>query len=392
MQSEPGRVWFVGLGKVAASALAHQSTAGKILRLFGVSDGRGAPAAAGRTTDVVSFKAARRDLMERIGSFLVGNDLDIVPANLLRALAVFSGSDLSLARKIEEKGIQRERISQEWLDDVSPVEPDGDGDRDRSQLERLSTTLGTSIDSFARTTRSARTAAADYSTELTEHAKRIDETHTTSQMVVSLAELTKAMLDRTRQVEENMKRSEREVATLRENLKKATRDAEVDHLTGLPNRRAFERLLEHHFREAQRETEPLCVAFCDIDHFKRVNDAHGHETGDRVLQKVAKELARVSNNKCHVARHGGEEFVLLFRGQSELEAQAELDAIRDRLGQRKFVNRLTEEPIGTITFSGGIADVFAYPDARAALRAADRALYHAKQNGRNRIELANPAN
>ena len=356
--------------------------------MFGVSDRRGALAAVGRTAHVDSFKAARRDLIGKIRSFLVDNDLDIVPANLLRALAAFSGSDLSLARKIAEKGTRRERVSQEWLDEVSPVEPDGDDDR--SRLERLSATLGTSIDSFVHTTRSARTAAADYGTELTEHAKRIDATHTTSQMVVSLAELTKAMLDRTRQVEENMKRSEREVVTLRENLKRATRDAELDHLTGLPNRRAFERLLEHHFREAQREIEPLCVAFCDIDHFKRVNDAHGHETGDRVLQKVARELARVSNNKCHVARHGGEEFVLLFRGLNGFEAQAKLDAIRDRLGHRNFVDRLTEKPIGTITFSGGIADVFAYSDPRAALRAADQALYHAKQNGRNRIELANP--
>ena len=374
---------------MAANGSAHQGAAGKILRLFGVSDGRGATAAAGRSTDVVSFKTARRDLMARIGSFLVDNDLDIVSANLLRALAAFSGSDLSLARKIEAKGIERERVSQEWLDEVSPVEPDGD--EDRSRLERLSATLGSSIDSFARTTRSARAAAADYNTELTEHAKRIDETHTTGQIVVSLAELTKAMLDRTRQLEGNMRRSEREVATLRENLKRATRDAELDHLTGLPNRRAFERLLEHHFREAQREIEPLCVAFCDIDHFKRVNDAHGHETGDRVLQNVAKELARVSNDKCHVARHGGEEFVLLFRGLNGLEAQSKLDAIRDRLGHRNFVNRLTEESIGTITFSGGIADVFAYPDPRAALHAADQALYHAKQNGRNRIELAIPA-
>lgn len=372
-----------------AHGLAHQGAAGKILRLFGVSDGRGANVAAGRASHVVSLKDARRDLMERIGSFLIDNDLDIVSANLLRALAAFSGSDLSLARKIEDKAFQRERVSQEWLDEISPV--GSDGDEDKARLERISTTLGSSIDSFARTTRSARAAAADYSNELTEHAKQIDESHVTGQIVASLAELTKAMLDRTRQLEENMRRSERKVATLRENLKRATRDAERDHLTGLPNRRAFERLLEHHFREAQREIESLCVAFCDIDHFKRVNDAHGHETGDRVLQHVAKELASVSNDKCHVARHGGEEFVLLFRGLNEFEAQAKLDAIRDRLGRRNFVNRLTEEPVGTITFSGGIADVFAYPDSRAALRAADQALYLAKQNGRDRIELANSA-
>lgn len=379
----------MGTGKVAANSVAQGNAAERIRRVFGVFNGRGASPAWGSTIGGDTFKVARRDLMARIASFLVENDLDIIPRNLLRAFAAFSGSDLNLARKIEERALQNERATQEWLDGVSPVEPDGANDW--AQLEKLSATLGTSLESFAQSARKARTAAAEYNTELTEHAKRIDATDTTSQMVVSLAELTKVMIDRTRQVEENMKRSEREVATLRKNLEEATRDAEIDHLTGLPNRRAFERLLEHHFREAQRDVDALCVAFCDIDHFKRVNDEHGHETGDRVIQRVATELARVSDSNCHVARHGGEEFVLLFRKLKDGEAKAKLDQIRERLGQKNLVNRQTDEPIGTITFSGGIADVFAYPDPRAALRAADQALYRAKQNGRNRIELAGVA-
>ena len=134
--------------------------------------------------------------------------------------------------------------------------------------------------------------------------------------------------------------------------------------------------------------EPLCVAFCDIDHFKLVNDTHGHEAGDRILCVVAKTLSQISGEKCHIARHGGEEFVMLFRGSSTEEAHQLLDDARAELAARKLVNRRTEQPFGQVTFSGGIADVFAYPDARLALAAADEALYRAKEAGRNRITLA----
>jgi diguanylate cyclase len=71
--------------------------------------------------------------------------------------------------------------------------------------------------------------------------------------------------------------------------------------------------LEREYREAQREIDALSVALCDIDHFKRINDVHGHDAGDREIQAIGVVLARISDEKCHVARHGGEEFVVLFR-------------------------------------------------------------------------------
>ena len=116
------------------------------------------------------------------------------------------------------------------------------------------------------------------------------------------------------------------------------------------------------------EHEHLCVAFCDVDHFKRINDTHGHDAGDRVLRAVAHSLARISNDRCHVARHGGEEFVVLFRGQSLNEAWDVLEEARSQQAERRLVNRANDMPFGKITFSCGLADVFAYPDPRAALR------------------------
>ena len=159
-------------------------------------------------------------------------------------------------------------------------------------------------------------------------------------------------------------------------------------------------MLERLWTEAQDKAEKrrkaaarasVVLAFCDIDHFKPVNDIHGHDTGDRVLQMVARTLADGAGERCQVVRYGGEEFVVVYRGQTVEEARDNLDAIRATLARRPFVNRTTSQSLGTITFSGGVADLFAYPDHRAALRAADEALYRAKREGRNRIELADPA-
>ena len=381
---------------MSGAVVAGHNTSGKLLRLFGRmrndaamdEPDAAAPGEASHSSETGGpGKQARRELLAEITDFLLDNDLDISPGNLLAAHAAFSGADPGLGRRIAARQIAGEKVSQEWLNSV--IAEISTEDDQKAELDRLFSRLENSIESFTHTARTARSAAADYNSELEQHVAVTEEPEAAqAQMISRLADLAKAMLDRTRRVEEEMKRSEREAATLRRSLAKAKRDAAIDHLTGLPNRRAFEYLLETHYHEAKREFEPLSVAFCDIDHFKRINDTHGHDTGDRVIQAIAQALARISNDNCHVARHGGEEFVMLFRGKDKREAQLKLDETREFMAQRQFVNRITDEPIGQITFSGGVADVFAYPDARTALRAADEALYRAKQTGRNRIELA----
>ena len=107
-----------------------------------------------------------------------------------------------------------------------------------------------------------------------------------------------------------------------------------------------------------------------------------------MIRAIGSSLGKISNDNCHVARHGGEEFVMLFRGIPIDEVKVQLDAAREEIAGRKMVNRKTDEPIGQITFSAGVANVFGYPDPRAALKAADEALYDAKQAGRNRIVVA----
>jgi diguanylate cyclase len=175
---------------------------------------------------------------------------------------------------------------------------------------------------------------------------------------------------------------------LRGSLAEARRLAESDQLTGLANRRAFEGRLRQAVATARDNGKPLSLAFCDIDHFKKINDTHGHDVGDRILKFVAQRLASVSGNNCFVARHGGEEFVMLFEGLSAEEAARMVDDVRADMEDRRLVAKQSGEPIGKVSFSAGVATLADNDNGRGMLRAADQALYKAKREGRNRVELA----
>jgi diguanylate cyclase len=329
-------------------------------------------------------RLARRDMVDAIGAFLIDNDLEVTPANLIFAHSAFSGKNPRLARQITAR-TGNGGVTQKWLDELTEEAADSSA---QAELERLMARLETNLDAFQAQSKTAHEHAIDYGTELEQHVSDLEQLQKTGQIVSNLADLAKTMLERTRKAEEEMRKSEEEAKSLRRSLERAKRDAEIDYLTGLPNRRAFEELLEAQYREAQMAMEPLSVAFCDIDNFKAINDAHGHEAGDRVLKTIADTLSQISDDQCHVARHGGEEFVMLFRGKNPAAAAERLDQAREHLAARRLINRKTDEPFGQITFSGGVADIFGFGDARAALKAADDALYLAKQNGRNRIEVA----
>jgi diguanylate cyclase len=373
---------------------SSRAPASGLLQWLGFRGGSAADAhetAQGRAAAQALQNEARKHLLDSISHFLLGNGLEISAANLLTAHGAISGADQKLAMMIEAQLKAGERVTQAWLDEITTG-----GDEYaayRAELETLMAKLESGIESFTTTTKAAQSATGDYNAALEEHVEQVEklvEPKQPEQVLSGLADLAKAMLARTRQIEDEIRKSELEAKSLRRSLAKAKRDADIDHLTGLPNRRAFEALLDEQYKQARASVEPLCVAFCDIDHFKHVNDTHGHETGDRVIKVIAQSLARISNQNCHVARHGGEEFVMLFRGMTPDQVFKVLDETRENMAQRKLVNRMNEEPLGTVTFSGGIADVFACVDPRAALRAADVALYRAKAEGRNRILLAEP--
>src|SRR3546814_4876462 len=113
------------------------------------------------------------------------------------------------------------------------------------------------LESFSKNANATRSATADYTDELEQHVAELDQVQGTGQILSSLADLAKAMLERTRKLETDMRRSEEEAKALRRSLEQARREAEIDHMTGLPNRRAFETVLEREYRDARASLDQI---------------------------------------------------------------------------------------------------------------------------------------
>jgi diguanylate cyclase len=349
---------------------------------LGRGDAQAAPEAAIQAAASLSEPQVR---LAELGRFLDHHGLPVTPVTLNVAWSYLTQSDDDLVLALDRRVRSGRGLTLEWLQDIHQRrEISGEAVELRELMQRLEA----SVEEFGKSTREAHGAASEYHSALSGQIGELEQVAKASAVITEMAQIGKAMLRRTHEIERQMLRSSAQTRALKRRLDEARKDSEEDHLTGLPNRRAFEAVFEREYRAAEMVNEPLCVVFCDIDHFKRVNDEHGHDAGDRVLRLVAEMLAQVSDDRCHVARHGGEEFVVLMRGQNPLEALARLDKVRSELADRRLVNRATDTPFGQVTFSAGVAQVFDYADPRAALQAADAALYRAKLEGRNRILLA----
>lgn len=176
-------------------------------------------------------------------------------------------------------------------------------------------------------------------------------------------------------------------------LRKLEGACNIDDLTGLMRRRSFFQKWEALLRECQSLNEGCGMLLIDIDHFKRINDTHGHPTGDEVIKRVASLLKQFESSDCFVGRYGGEEFAIAIRGSdAELLGTAELI----RRGAEKLHGPVMDEngkPSETVqwkcTLSVGMASAHKEGyDAPRLLEAADKALYEAKNRGRNQVRAA----
>lgn len=156
--------------------------------------------------------------------------------------------------------------------------------------------------------------------------------------------------------------------------------AATDTMTRLLNRRGMLEALEHTAEQARRQKSSFIVVICDIDHFKRINDQYGHSVGDQVLIALGRKLKASLKNNDAAGRWGGEEFLLLWAGQSITEAERRCNELRQSLGAAPIY------PNGPqITVSFGVAEFTGLETLDRCINRADKALYRAKMEGRNRV-------
>lgn len=178
--------------------------------------------------------------------------------------------------------------------------------------------------------------------------------------------------------------SEQMKAQLQEERSRALTDV----LTQLPNREAWQERFAFEFSRWERYRHPVTVAMLDIDHFKRINDSYGHKAGDRVIQLMAKTLHDRLRSTDFVARYGGEEFVVVMPETDTDNARKVMDGLREHVAALPFHFR--GEPV-TITFSAGMTELADGDDQDSAFDRTDKALYLAKDRGRNQVRTSQPA-
>lgn len=316
----------------------------------------------------MSKKSANRKTAEEAIRFLDAHMLDPTPSNYAFAYLYLTGIDGALRKRVNEATDGGVRLTQREVDDLMGAI--GDVPASAAPLDDYQSMLRHQALSVADLTASSLRHTGDFNRDLTAGVEQISAG-------ADLVGVMRAMIDRTAEIERKLAETSKETERLRLDLDAARDDATRDALTSLPNRRAVDRKLQALLKQGSL----IAVAFCDIDHFKSINDRFGHAVGDRVLKAVAETLSETLDPHT-VARFGGEEFVVLLPDVDGHTAFGLIEKARKAVAARSFRVRDTDELIGQVTFSAGIATTISDPEE--ALRQADHSLYEAKHAGRNR--------
>ena len=253
-----------------------------------------------------------------------------------------------------------------------------------SSNESLKTIVDQALSSVTRAEASAETCGAEIA--LTEHM--LDDCQDMEQLrtiIASVAETTHQLSRTSQQLKDELHESNNEIMKLREELNLVKKAATTDSLTDLLNRGAFDQRLAECLLLNERE---IAVLLFDIDHFKTVNDTHGHLLGDAVLQYFAKILKKFAANTHVAARFGGEEMAMILFDCDKNEANAIAEAILEKFSTSRLKKKNTNESIGRITASAGLTCLIEGDTNDTVLERADNALYRSKNNGRNQVNSA----
>jgi diguanylate cyclase len=204
-------------------------------------------------------------------------------------------------------------------------------------------------------------------------------------VVDTLTKSTHEMRDTNKALEERLALSRTEISNLQQSLEAIRAESLTDPLTGLGNRKYFDRSIETLVQSAMASGEPLSLLMFDIDHFKSFNDSYGHLTGDQVLRLVGMSLKQTIKGQDITARYGGEEFAVVLPNTALRQALTVADHIRRAVMSKELKKKSTGEILGRVTISVGVSMLKPGDDTDSLIERADACLYAAKRNGRNRV-------
>ncbi|MFC3578731.1 GGDEF domain-containing protein [Sphingomonas hylomeconis] len=330
----------------------------------------------------MAVENAAVDLFERIGDFLREHHLSPDPAHYAFAHGVLTHPDSAVARSVRtltDGGVRLSRNDIEKLGgQVRDGAPLGGGPGDRPSNDGLVAQTQMQVEGFTDMVQAMRVETEDFGRDLAARAEALRRLDMLG--MSDVVQLTGSMIARVRTAETRLEAATHEASELRAKLEEARDNARRDPLTDLPNRRAFEEA----FAASAASGARLCIAVCDVDRFKAVNDRFGHAVGDRVLKAIAEALSQTCAGHL-VSRYGGEEFAILFSDVDHEAAQRTLNDARLTVAAKRYRLRGTDEPLGEVTFSAGLTCAGSDEPLASAFGRADALLYAAKNAGRNRL-------
>jgi diguanylate cyclase len=230
--------------------------------------------------------------------------------------------------------------------------------------------------------------SATYEESLSGATEKLEITDSRDQLrpiVESLVASTREMRETNKALEDRLQLSKAEISNLQQSLDAIRAESLTDPLTGLGNRKYFDRSIERAVEDALVSGEPLSLLMFDIDHFKSFNDSYGHLTGDQVLRLVALSMKQTIKGQDITARYGGEEFAVVLPGTGLRQALTVADHIRRAVMAKELKKKSTGEILGRVTISVGVSILKSSDDTDSLIERADACLYAAKRNGRNRV-------
>ena len=263
------------------------------------------------------------------------------------------------------------------------------GGSDKGSIVRLLESTEMQLSRMSGLTGQAGSEARRYLDRLGEGHQTLVEADTDAQreMLAEMVRATHAMIDKTAQLENELASSGARIDTLKTDLEIARSESRTDPLTGLANRKACSDYLDANVGRSGSEDRQVSVIFLDIDYFKTFNDQFGHRLGDEVLRLVGQSLEKFFHGHGLVARWGGEEFLVVMPGLPVAEACEIGERFRTFIASRTVRAKQSQRDVGRITLSLGVAERLPGECALALIDRADRALYRAKDAGRNRLVI-----
>jgi len=332
-------------------------------------------------------KAKSAELLRAAIQCMGQHDASFNPASFTVWYEHSAGSNAPLTKAIAERLAANEvfddeaigRLFRDHIADPNHAEIDGvsqDLQRAMSRIVDKASLTGQRADAFG-----VQLAELSATLEMNDSAALSDALRRTAQ---GTAEMTSSALS----LEQEAIASRREIESLRDQLTRARSEALLDTLTGILNRRGLDLRLGDLLADKAGSQASHCLIMLDIDHFKRVNDTHGHVMGDRVIQALGNVLKGSLQDGQVPARYGGEEFAVLLPNSSIEDGMRVAATLRTRVKSLSVEDRRRGGTPVSITISLGVTALRSGDDASRFIARADGALYNSKQNGRDRVSFA----